>query len=251
MRACTRSTCALRNAAAEAGRDRRDDGSHDERRRPTAARRAVDTLAVLLVISRSGRLLHRIAGETALPAPIETMSYLAHMMATRALCRKRRGDGGGLRACAYPRLRYRACHRHMDGRASALGRRRRADPGRALFAAEDHALSGGAAHLRPRYFGQGGVRRHARHSAGGTAHHGRDPRHPAGLPARGAHLAAVAVADHRDGAPARGAARSVHRPAHRFHRDAARRAARRNVRLQGGPRFDDHERHVARAKGRK
>jgi NitT/TauT family transport system permease protein len=48
----------------------------------TAARRAVDTLAIVLVIVAIWELLHRIAGETALPAPIETVFYLAHMMAS-------------------------------------------------------------------------------------------------------------------------------------------------------------------------
>ena len=48
----------------------------------TATRRAFDTLALLLVMLAIWEALHRVAGETALPAPIETMSYLARMMAT-------------------------------------------------------------------------------------------------------------------------------------------------------------------------
>ena len=197
------------------------------------------------------QILHQIAGATALPAPLPTMSYLVHMVPTRALCRERRGDRWRLSRCALAaRLCHRACHRRVDGRAPAVRRGRRADPGRALFAAEDHALSGGAADLRARHFRQGGVRRHARHPAGRAAHHGRDPRHSAGLSALGAHAATVAMADHHHRAAARRAAGSVHRPAHRLHRHAARRAARRDVRLEARPRLHDHDRHVARARAR-
>jgi NitT/TauT family transport system permease protein len=48
----------------------------------TARRRALDTLAIFLVVLAIWEALHRIAGETALPAPIETMSYLMHVVTT-------------------------------------------------------------------------------------------------------------------------------------------------------------------------
>jgi NitT/TauT family transport system permease protein len=48
----------------------------------TAARRAVDTLALLLVVLAAWEVLHRVAGETALPAPVETLSYLIRTVPT-------------------------------------------------------------------------------------------------------------------------------------------------------------------------
>jgi NitT/TauT family transport system permease protein len=48
----------------------------------SATQRAIDTLLILLVIVAVWEALHRIAGETALPAPIETISYLARLVPT-------------------------------------------------------------------------------------------------------------------------------------------------------------------------
>jgi NitT/TauT family transport system permease protein len=48
----------------------------------TATRRVADTLAILLVMLAIWQVLHRIAGETALPAPVETLSYLVHTVPT-------------------------------------------------------------------------------------------------------------------------------------------------------------------------
>jgi NitT/TauT family transport system permease protein len=48
----------------------------------TATRRAADTLILLIVMLVFWEVLHRIAGETALPAPVATMSYLMHNVAT-------------------------------------------------------------------------------------------------------------------------------------------------------------------------
>ena len=48
----------------------------------TATRRAADTLVLLIVMLLFWEVLHRIAGETALPAPVPTMSYLMHNVAT-------------------------------------------------------------------------------------------------------------------------------------------------------------------------
>ncbi len=48
----------------------------------TATRRATDTLVILIVLVAIWEILHRIAGETALPAPIPTMSYLMHTVTT-------------------------------------------------------------------------------------------------------------------------------------------------------------------------
>lgn len=48
----------------------------------TATRRASDTIVLLLVMLTIWQILHRIAGETALPAPAETMSYLVHALPT-------------------------------------------------------------------------------------------------------------------------------------------------------------------------
>lgn len=48
----------------------------------TATRRALDTLAILLAILAIWEVLHRVAGETALPAPAETLSYLIRTVPT-------------------------------------------------------------------------------------------------------------------------------------------------------------------------
>jgi NitT/TauT family transport system permease protein len=48
----------------------------------TATRRAADTLAIVLVMLLVWQILHQIAGETALPAPAPTMSYLMHAVAS-------------------------------------------------------------------------------------------------------------------------------------------------------------------------
>ena len=47
-----------------------------------ATRRATDTFLLLLVMLALWQMLHRIAGETALPAPLETMSYLMYTVPT-------------------------------------------------------------------------------------------------------------------------------------------------------------------------
>ena len=49
----------------------------------TATRRAADTFIVVLVMLALWQALHQIAGETALPAPMPTLSYLVHNIATR------------------------------------------------------------------------------------------------------------------------------------------------------------------------
>lgn len=48
----------------------------------TATRRAADTLIILVGLLIIWELLHRIAGETALPAPLPTIVYLLHNLAT-------------------------------------------------------------------------------------------------------------------------------------------------------------------------
>ena len=48
----------------------------------TATRRIADTLVVFAVMLLAWQVLHQIAGETALPAPIPTMSYLMRMVPT-------------------------------------------------------------------------------------------------------------------------------------------------------------------------
>ena len=48
----------------------------------TATRRGADTFLLLLVMLALWQMLHRIAGETALPAPLETMWYLMHTVPT-------------------------------------------------------------------------------------------------------------------------------------------------------------------------
>lgn len=48
----------------------------------TATRRVTDTLIILIVLLLLWEALHRIAGETALPAPLPTMSYLMHTVVT-------------------------------------------------------------------------------------------------------------------------------------------------------------------------
>jgi len=48
----------------------------------TATRRAADTFMILIVLLAIWEALHRIAGETALPAPMETMTYLVQTVPT-------------------------------------------------------------------------------------------------------------------------------------------------------------------------
>jgi NitT/TauT family transport system permease protein len=48
-----------------------------------ATRRAADTFIIVLVMLAAWQALHQIAGETALPAPMPTFSYLVHNVATR------------------------------------------------------------------------------------------------------------------------------------------------------------------------
>jgi NitT/TauT family transport system permease protein len=48
----------------------------------TATRRFADTFVILLVVLAVWQILHGIAGSTALPAPLPTMQYLLHNVAT-------------------------------------------------------------------------------------------------------------------------------------------------------------------------
>ncbi len=48
----------------------------------TATRRAADTLILLVGLVVLWEILHRIAGETAMPAPLSTFAYLVHNLAT-------------------------------------------------------------------------------------------------------------------------------------------------------------------------
>jgi NitT/TauT family transport system permease protein len=48
----------------------------------TATRRATDTLIITAVVLVVWKILHEIAGSTALPAPLATMSYLVHLVPT-------------------------------------------------------------------------------------------------------------------------------------------------------------------------
>jgi NitT/TauT family transport system permease protein len=48
----------------------------------TATRRATDTLIIFAVMLLAWQILHQIAGDTALPAPLPTMTYLMHMVPT-------------------------------------------------------------------------------------------------------------------------------------------------------------------------
>ena len=48
----------------------------------TATRRLADTFIIVLVILAAWEILHRIAGSTALPAPLTTMSYLVRNVTT-------------------------------------------------------------------------------------------------------------------------------------------------------------------------
>lgn len=48
----------------------------------TATRRAGDTLLIVLALVALWEIMHRIAGETALPAPLPTFGYLLHNLAT-------------------------------------------------------------------------------------------------------------------------------------------------------------------------
>jgi NitT/TauT family transport system permease protein len=48
----------------------------------TATRRTIDTLVILFALLVMWELLHMIAGETALPAPLPTLGYVLHNLAT-------------------------------------------------------------------------------------------------------------------------------------------------------------------------
>jgi len=48
----------------------------------TATRRAADTLLLLLALVVFWEILHRVAGETAMPAPMPTFAYLLHNLTT-------------------------------------------------------------------------------------------------------------------------------------------------------------------------
>jgi len=48
----------------------------------TATRRVTDTLVIVIAMLLVWQLLHRIAGETALPAPLPTLEYLVQVVAT-------------------------------------------------------------------------------------------------------------------------------------------------------------------------
>jgi NitT/TauT family transport system permease protein len=48
----------------------------------TARRRTTDTLLLLLALVVFWEILHRVAGETAMPAPLPTFAYLVHNVAT-------------------------------------------------------------------------------------------------------------------------------------------------------------------------
>lgn len=48
----------------------------------TATRRTADTLLLLLALVVFWEILHRVAGETAMPAPLPTFAYLVHNVAT-------------------------------------------------------------------------------------------------------------------------------------------------------------------------
>jgi len=48
----------------------------------SATRRITDTLVIVAVMLLVWQILHQIAGETALPAPLPTMTYLMHMVPT-------------------------------------------------------------------------------------------------------------------------------------------------------------------------
>ena len=165
--------------------------------------------------------------------------FLPHLSGDRPRLRPGAGD---LRA-------GRRRHRRPAGRPSTVGRGRRADPGRALFAAQDHALSGDPAAVRPRHVGQGRVRRAARHHPGGAVHHERraqrQPHVPAGRPRDAAHPGADGLA-HPD---SRHLAGDLHRPAHRLLAHPAGHDAGRAVRLaaRAGLPADDGDRSQRRA----
>jgi NitT/TauT family transport system permease protein len=48
----------------------------------TASRRFTDTFAIVIVMLLAWQVLHQIAGETALPAPLPTLDYLMHTVAS-------------------------------------------------------------------------------------------------------------------------------------------------------------------------
>ena len=48
----------------------------------SAARRAFDTLAIAIMLLLTWQALHYVAGETALPAPVPTLLYLARLVTT-------------------------------------------------------------------------------------------------------------------------------------------------------------------------
>ena len=86
-----------------------------------ATRRALDTTIIVIAIVLLWQGLAHWVGDTALPGPAPTFSYLAHFVPISALCRKRRRHRHRIRAGASAGLRARPCHRRLDGRAAAFG----------------------------------------------------------------------------------------------------------------------------------
>src|SRR5262249_61163111 len=117
----------------------------------------------------------------------------------------------------------------MDGSSSAFRGGGRADPHFALYAAESHALSRGAADLRIEPVRTGDVRGDARRASGRAFDHERDPKHSAGLSEVGANAAPIAMANHSHDAFPGNAAGGSRGAADWLHPDAARRAPCRDV----------------------
>ena len=132
----------------------------------SATRRATDTLVIVAAVLLIWQGLAQWVGSTALGRSRPDARLFRAFRSVRALCRQRALDRDHLRLGAADRLWAGACARHLDGRAPAVRRGRRADPGDVLFAAEDHALSGDPADLRADARRQGDVRRNPRRAAG-------------------------------------------------------------------------------------
>ena len=213
----------------------------------TATRRITDTLIIFALVLLVWQILHQIAGATALPAPLPTMTYLMHMVPT---ARFAENAAATLKAFA---LALAAAYAIGLAMGVWLGA---------------HRLSGAVGepilvviYSLPKItlypvvlliFGLG--------ISGKVVFGAMHGILPVALLTMGAiraippvylrsaqTLQPVAMADHHHRAAAGRIAGSVHRVAYRLLRHAARRASRRDVRLQARPRLHDHGRHVARA----
>ena len=147
----------------------------------SARQRLADLCVLGIAFLAFWQALNAVVGSTALPGPAATLSYLSDFLVTARFLESAAATAMTFAYALVVACGIEALDRSLAGRPPSLRRGRRADPGRDLLDAQDHALSGRAADLRPRDFRKGRVWRAARHPAGGVADHERHPQRAAGL----------------------------------------------------------------------